>query len=124
MIDFKNASFFKLSQVPVREFTSLLEPLMINGEHILSAYQTVRDGIVFTNLRIFAINVQGVTGRKIDVTSIPYKSIKAFSVESAGSFDNDSELDVFVSAIGNIRFEFVGESNMELICKTISACCL
>ena len=75
---------------------------------------------VFTNKRIFAINVQGITGKKKDYTSLPYSKIQAFSVETAGIFDLDSELEIWFSGLGKVKFEFRGESDIKEICKMIS----
>jgi len=124
LIDFKNSQLFKLSQVPTNTFADILRPLLLKDERVLSAYQTVRDGVVFTDLRILTINVQGAAGKKIDVSSLPYRSIRAFSVESTGVLDSDCELEIYVSSVGNIKFDFEGKADIELICKMISACCL
>ena len=104
MIDFQNTTFLKLKSVSNDTFSSVITPLMVNGEEILSSYQTVRDGVVFTTKRIIAVNIQGITGKKKDITSLPYSKIQAFSVETAGTFDLDSELDLWFSGLGNIKF--------------------
>ena len=106
MIDFQNTTFLKLKGVSNDTFSSEIMPLMVNGEEILGSYQTIRDGGVFTTKRIIAINIQGITGKKKDITSLPYSKIQAFSIETAGTFDLDSELDLWFSGLGNIRFEF------------------
>lgn len=120
MIDFQNTTFLKLKSVPNSTFESMIAPLFVNGEEILGSYQTIRDGVVFTTKRIIAINVQGVTGKKKDITSLPYSKIQAFSVETAGMLDLDSELDLWFSGLGNIRFEFTSSCNVSQICKIIS----
>lgn len=120
MIDFKNASFLKLRPVSDSEFEGQIAPMFAEGEFIVSCYKTVRDGVVFTNKRIIAINVQGVTGKKKDFTSLPYSKIQAYSVETAGLMDNDSELDLWFSGLGKVRFEFVHTMNIAEICKLIS----
>lgn len=120
MIDFQNASFMKLKTVPASDFESMISPMFIEGEQIIGTYRGIRDGVVFTNKRIFAINVQGLTGKKKDFTSLPYSKIQAFSVETAGMFDLDSELDLWFSGMGKARFEFTGSTNVAAICKTIS----
>lgn len=120
MIDFKNASFLKLKPVSDATFESTLRPMFVAGEEIIQTFQSVRDGIVFTNKRIFAINVQGITGKKKDFTSLPYSKIQAFSVETAGVLDLDSELDLWFSGMGNVKFEFVASANVSQICKMIS----
>lgn len=124
MIDFQNASFLKLRRVKDDDFEKIVAPLLIGGEEVLSAYRTVRDGVVFTNRRIMAINVQGVTGKKKDITSIPYKKIQTYSIESAGVFDLDSELVVWISGLGVVTFEFTAHANVTEISQHISACTL
>lgn len=120
MIDFKNATFLKLKPVEDRIFSPLISPMFADGEFIIGSYQSVRDGVVFTSKRIFAINVQGITGKKKDFTSLPYSKIQAFSVETAGMLDNDSELDLWFSGLGHVRFEFIHSANIAEICKLIS----
>ena len=93
---------------------------MIDGENVIGAYKSVRDGIVFTNKRIIAINVQGITGKKQDYTSIPYSKISTFSLETAGFFDLDSELEIYISGVGKVKFEFTGSTDVKDICKSIS----
>ena len=120
MIDFQNATFLKLRPVPDSTFSSAITPMFILGEEILSSFQTVRDGVVFTNKRIFAINVQGITGKKKDFTSLPYSKIQAFSVETAGVLDLDSELELWFSGMGRVKFEFVSRADVSGICRIIS----
>ena len=94
--------------------------MFVNNEQIIQSFQGMRDGIVFTNARIFAINVQGITGKKKDFTSLPYSKIQAFSVETAGTFDLDSELELWFSGLGKVKFEFVSNANVQAICRIIS----
>ena len=82
MIDFNNASFFKLTMVGNDTFRSQVTPILTEDESILSTYKGIRDGVVFTTKRIIAINVQGITGKKKDFTSMPYSKIQVYSVES------------------------------------------
>lgn len=120
MIDFKNASFFKLKPVDPSTYSSMLTPMFVNGEEIIATFKGIRDGVVFTNKRIISINVQGITGTKKDFTSLPYSKIQAFSVETAGVFDLDSELEIWFSGLGKVKFEFVNRANVSHICKMIS----
>ena len=121
MIDFKEGGFFaRLRKVENKAFGKVIDDFMIDGEEIVGSYQSVRDGVVFTNKRILAINVQGVTGKKKDFTSIPYNKITTFSLETAGMFDLDSELEIYISGIGKVKFEFTGSTNVKEICKIIS----
>jgi len=120
MIDFQNGFFAKLRPVPKTNFEGMLSPLFIEGESIIGTYQGMRDGVVFTNKRIIAINVQGITGKKKDFSSLPYSKIQAFSVETAGVFDLDSELELWFSGLGKVKFEFVSTADVAAICRTIS----
>ena len=94
MIDFKNADFLKLKPVSNATYAAMITPMFVSGETIIGSFQTIRDGVVFTNKRIITINIQGITGKKKDFTSLPYKKIQAYSVETAGVLDLDSELDL------------------------------
>ena len=120
MIDFNNASLVKLRPVNDNAFEKMVPPILISGEEIVRCFQSIRDGVVFTNKRIIAINVQGLTGKKKDFTSLPYNKIQAFSVETAGAFDLDSELDLWFSGMGRIRLEFIGSADIVHLCKLIS----
>lgn len=120
MIDFTNATFAKLKAGENIYYREWISPMLIDGEEILSIYQGIRDGVVFTNKRIIAINVQGITGKKKDFSSLPYSKIQAYSVETAGTFDLDSELDLWFSGLGKVRFEFVSKANVAEICRIIS----
>lgn len=119
MIDFKNPEFLKLKAAP-GSFNSELAPLLVSGEEIVGCYKSIRDGAAFTNKRIFIINIQGMTGKKKDITSLPYSKIQAFSTETAGVFDMDSELEMWFSGLGKVKLEFTGSTNIAEICKMIS----
>jgi len=120
MIDFNNASFFKLNMVGNDVFHSHIASILTDDEEILSSYKGIRDGVVFTTKRIIAINVQGITGKKKDFTSMPYSKIQVYSVETSGVFDLDSELELWFSGVGKVKFEFTSNSNVSEICKSIS----
>lgn len=120
MIDFNNASFLKLKPVNNNAFQGMISPMLVSGESIVSTYQSIRDGVVFTNKRIIAINVQGLTGTKKDFTSLPYSKVQAYSVETAGTFDWDSELVIWFSGLGKVKLEFVASANVSEICRMIS----
>lgn len=118
MIDFKNKSVFKLKQNP--SYAEKVAPLLLDGEEVLDAYKSMRDGVVFTSKRIIAVNVQGITGSKKDFTSLPYKNIAAYSIETSGTFDLDSELELYFSSLGKVRFEFSGKSRIMEIAHYIA----
>ncbi|MDR1638971.1 MAG: PH domain-containing protein [Clostridiales bacterium] len=120
MIDFNNGSFFKLSSVSNNEGHELVGPVLIQGEKILESFRAIRDMVVFTNLRVISVNIQGFTGKKKDFTSLPYKKIQAFSVETTGMFDLDCELDLWFSGLGKVRFEFEGNHDIRQLSQSIA----
>jgi hypothetical protein len=117
MIDFKNGSFFKLKAS--NEYADKVTDLLIEGERVIGAFKALRDGVVFTDKRIIAVNVQGITGKKKDYTSLPYSKIVVFSVETAGTFDLDSELELYFSGLGKVKFDFTGQTDVAAIARTI-----
>ena len=86
----------------------------------MGEYQAIRDYVIFTNKRVIAVNVQGVTGKKKDITTLPYSKIQLFSIETSGVLDWDSELDLYFSGVGLLKFEFTGGSDVVNIARTIS----
>ena len=119
MIDFNNTAFVKLSPVSSKIFGHQVIPLLIPGEEIVATFQAIRDGVVFTNKRIIAVNIQGITGKKMDMTSLPYSKIQAFSWETAGLMDLDSELELWFSGLGKVRFEFSARTDISGLCRMI-----
>jgi len=121
MIDFSSSSVFKLSHIDPAEIAPQISGLLIEGETILVAAKTVRDYIVFTDKRLIAVNVQGMTGKKKDHTSLPYSRIQAWSVETAGTFDLDAELELWFSSLGKVRFEFRGSFDITYLGRLIAS---
>lgn len=106
--------------MPVDQILEPIHKFLIDQETVLSAFKTVRDQLIFTNKRIIAANVQGLSGKKIDYTSIPYSKIQTYSVETAGTLDRDCELDIYISSIGKIRFEIRGNFDIVSFNKVVS----
>ena len=120
MIEFTNGSVLKLSQTDPQAITKDVAPLLIEGEYVLSAFKGVRDFVAFTNKRVIAVNIQGMTGKKRDFTSLPYSKVQSFSVETAGTFDLDAELDLWFSGLGLVRFEFKGQVDVRGLSQLIA----
>ena len=74
-----------------------LDVILVTNESVRLAYKLVRDSVVFTDFRMIIIDRQGVTGKKTEYRSIPYRSISRFSIETAGNFDLDAELKIWIS---------------------------
>lgn len=86
------------SSVDKKEIKTELESFLMVNEEIDLAFKLIRDLIVFTDRRLIIIDKQGITGKKTEYHSLPYKSISHFSVETAGHFDLDAELKIWVSS--------------------------
>ncbi len=121
MIDFDSDSILNLKQANITDGEKLVGPLLIEGENVVSAYHEARDFVVFTNMRLITVNVQKLTGKKKDFTTLPYSKISVFSVETAGVMDLDSELDLWFSGLGHVRLEFTGRSDILEIGKIIAS---
>jgi hypothetical protein len=88
-----NANTASVEQVK-KEWGSLLAV----DETIGAAYKLIRDYIIFTDKRLIVIDVMGLTGTKIEIKSVPYAQIVAFSVTTAGVLDLNAELKIWVSS--------------------------
>ena len=85
------------SEIEVSEIQTDFSQVLSEGERIEKAYRLLRDLFVFTNKRLILVDKQGLTGNKVEYHSLPYKSITHFSVETAGHFDLDAELKIWIS---------------------------
>ena len=74
--------------------------LLGQNEQVVQAYQWIRDLMIFTDYRLIMVDIQGATGKKVNYHSVPYKSIRHFEVESAGHFDLEAELKIWVADMG------------------------
>lgn len=76
--------------------------LLVAGEEALAAYKTIRDVAIITNKRFIIRDAQGLTGKKVEVYSIPFKNINMWSSENAGKIDLNSEIELWTRA-GHIK---------------------
>jgi len=120
MIDFNNASYVKLSPWDPQAARERVGEQLTQDEQVYLAFKGMRDFVIFTSKRLIAVNVQGLTGKKTDYTSLPYSRIQAFSVETAGSFDLDSEMDLWFSGLGVVRLEFARGVDIRVLNRLIA----
>ena len=85
------------SEVDPKELENEFSDILSDQEKIEAAFKIFRDKWVFTNKRLIMQDVQGMTGKKKEYHSVPYKSITHFLVETAGSFDADCEIKIWIS---------------------------
>ena len=79
-----------------------IDPLLLQGEQAVAAFATLRDSAVFTTKRLIVRDAQGLTGKKVEIYSLPYSSINMWSSENAGTLDWNSELELWTRA-GHIK---------------------
>ena len=105
-----NKIFNFYNEVPLDDS---LRPFLSSKETVAFATKTVRDVAVFTDKRILIADKQGITGKKIEYYSIPYKNIVTYAIETAGRFDLDSEIKLVLSGGLKIELKFFKDRNMD-----------
>ena len=122
MINFNKESVFNLKPIDVNDVRDEIRGLLIEGEEILLAFQTIRDQLVFTNARIISIDVQGITGARKSFTSMPYSKVQFFSIQTKGFIEIFPDSELFISFTNgfNARFEFKGNVDIGMIGRLIS----
>ncbi|WP_304637406.1 MULTISPECIES: PH domain-containing protein [Pseudoalteromonas] len=109
------------SEVDNDDLEELLANTLIDGETVKKAYKVIRDMFIFTNKRLIIIDKQGVTGSKVEMLSIAYSKITKFSKESAGHFDLDAELKIWVGSDPTpISKDFKAGDNINEVYRIIS----
>lgn len=114
---FLNHLLGNATEVDLNEIKSEFDTILFDGEELISAYRIFRDKWVFTNKRLIMQDIQGVTGSKREYHSIPYKSVTHFSVETAGTLDDDCEMKIWISGTPD---PFVKEFSKKIDVKGIS----
>jgi hypothetical protein len=107
-------------EISLKEVRPEVPTLLVNGENMVMAFQTVRDQVVFTDKRIFVVNVQGITGKKVSYFSYPYSKVQYFGIETAGVLDIDSEI-IFAFRNGaRLQFDFKSKVDIHKISMMVS----
>ncbi|MBP2701915.1 PH domain-containing protein [Photobacterium lucens] len=108
-----NALLGNAGEMSIADATEELSTILGPNEHIELAYKLVRDMIVLTDYRLILIDKQGLTGKKVEYRSIPYKAITMYAVETKGHFDLDAELKLWISGQHEpMTLEFNGKTNV------------
>ena len=115
-----DANLMNLKAISLNEVRSEIPTLMVNGEEIVQAFQTIRDQVIFTNKRVFVVNVQGLVGKKISYFSYPYSKVQYYGIETAGLLDIDSELILAFSNGARLQFDFKSNVDIKHISSLIS----
>ncbi len=105
-------NLISLGKVENTDGEDLFEKFLLEGESVFGSYKGIRDRLVITDKRLIVIDVQGITGKKKEFMFIPYSKIVSYAVESAGTIDVNSELKIWLSGIGGIKFNFVPKTDI------------
>ena len=121
-INFNSNSVWNLKPISVDSIRGEVNGLLVNGEEPVMAFQTIRDQLIFTNKRIIAIDVQGITGKRKSYASMPYSKVQFFSIQTAGFLEliPDSELFLMFTNGFTAKFEFKGNVDIGRIGRMIS----
>jgi hypothetical protein len=87
------------SAVNLAELTKEFSEILIDDEIIESAFAVLRDKWVFTNKRLILLDIQGLTGNKREYMTIPYRSVDRYSIETAGTLDDDCEMKLWIKGM-------------------------
>lgn len=94
------AAWTLVQEIPIPQDVT---ELLVQGEEAVAAYKTFRDSAVFTTKRLIVRDAQGMTGKKVEIYSLPYSSINMWSSENAGTFiDVNGEMELWTRA-GHIK---------------------
>ena len=115
-----DAQLLNLKEISTNDVRPEVATLLLDGEIMEMAFMTVRDQVIFTNKRIFVINVQGITGKKISYFSYPYSKIQYFGIETAGVLDIDSEIIFAFSNGSRLQFDFKSQIDIRAIGRLVS----
>lgn len=88
---------FAATEVSAADIEERYRALLLDGEQVLAAFKTVRDIGFLTSERLCLVNVQGVVGKKVAIQSIPFRSITRFSLETAGTFDLEADMHLWLA---------------------------
>jgi hypothetical protein len=109
------------SEIDPNEILREYNEILFTGEQLNSAFKVFRDKWVFTNKRLIIQNTQGITGKKREYHSIPYQSINHFSIETAGTFDTDCEIKLWVKGLSEpIIKEFSSKTDVKKLQQTLA----
>lgn len=95
----------KAGKMDIDKASEELEEFLLENEKVEIAFKLVRDMIVFTNYRLITVDKQGLRGKKQELHIIPYKSITHYSIETAGTFDRDADLKIWIASMGERPLE-------------------
>lgn len=115
-----DSNIVNLKEMDASDVRPEVNQLLVPGERVVQAFKTVRDQVIFTDKRLFVVNVQGVTGKKVSYFSYPYSKVQYYGVETAGVLDIDSELVLAFSDGARLQLDFKSRVDIRQISLLIS----
>lgn len=121
-VSFNQNSLMNLKPIDPSLVRDEVQGLLLNGENVLYAFQTIRDQLVFTNKRIISIDVQGITGKRKSFSTLPYSKLSSFTIQTPGFAEifPDSELFLVFNSGQTATFEFKGQVDIGAIGRMLS----
>ena len=95
-------------------------PVLMAEESVGMEFKGLRDAAIFTDLRLIVIDPQGLRGKKVELTSFPWRQVSAFSVENSGTFDLDAELKLAGSGFGIVKLQFAKGTDMTAVADFVN----
>jgi hypothetical protein len=124
IIDWRNGVVTKLGPCPIEEVLPDIAAHLVRNETVLLTFKAARDYLAFTDKRLIAVNLKGLSGRKRDYTSFPYGKYHVWSVETSGGLDQNAILEINLSVLAKVRFEFRGGVDIVQVGHVIASHCL
>lgn len=103
----KSLAVVMFEKVSPEAAAAKFEDMFLDDEVIELGYKATRDRVLFTDRRMVVINIQGITGKKVEFFTVPYSRISSYSVETTGTFDLESELKIWASGLSGIEIKFL-----------------
>lgn len=114
-------TFTNLNEISISSVHYDVAELLVPDEKVIQAFQNIRDQLVFTDKRLFIINVQGITGKRVSYFSYPYSKVLYYGIDVAGGpSDNCSILRLTFINGSELLFFFNLKVNIRKICAYIS----
>lgn len=123
MMNFSEDAVFNLTQIDNEKINKNVAQLVVPGEEtVLGVFKTVRDQVVFTDKRIMTVDVQGITGKRQEIFTIPYNKIQYFGIQTVGFMEliPDAEIELSFTDGKKAKFEFKGRCDILKIGQMIS----
>lgn len=103
-------SFYSKIELPEQ-----MKPFIHPSEQVQFSVKTIRDVAIFTDKRILVADKQGITGKKVEYYSLPFKNIVTYAIETAGTFDLDSEIKLVLAAGVEVELKFFKDKQLDAL---------